>query len=404
MVKRAIALAGGGPAVGLSIGALKRLEEEPDITFDVVSTACIGAWLAVTYYQAPKGQGLAATQKFFRQVFQPEDTYSRFPVAPVFAPNFPKMVENTIAFVLDPANYHNLVVPHKIQEATTDLMNFMSNPLRWNVADFNTTMLNSVFAANPITRFFTSLTYLSRNKGLSQVFYPDSPVLAKIDFDALYEPDKPCIYHNAYNLTRQELQLFCNKPEQNLPKITPRSLCACSALPYIEDTVEIDGETYCEGATVDTVNFEDLLINHPDLEEVWVSRILDRKQVRKPENLYDALNNLVMLFAATTSEDDVKMFRLHLERTKRDVKVVEIPVAHHINYDWTLQNLDRSIRDGYDATSKTLLKYRAGEPTAAPLSATVTDGEMQHDPDGSGGAGASVTPMRRGRRGPKRAA
>ena len=406
MVKRAIALAGGGPAVGLSIGALKRLEEEPDITFDVVSTACIGAWLAVTYYQAPKGKRLAATETFFRQVFQPEDTYSRFPVAPVFAPNFPKMIENTVAFVLDPANYYNLVVPHKIQESAFDLLDFMRNPMRWNVADFNATMLNSVLAANPVSRYLTSMIYLSRNKGLSQVFYPNSPVLSRIDFNALADPDTPCIYHNAYNLTRQELQLFCNKPEKRLPPITGRSLCACSALPYIEDTVEIDGDIYCEGATVETVNFEHLVKNHPDLEEVWVSRILDRKQIRKPENLYDALNNLVMLFAATTSEDDVKMFRLHLEREHRDIKVVEIPVAHHINYDWTLQNLDNAIRDGYEATSRTVARYRAGESTAAPLNAVVSeDGPPFGPADPAGaGAGAAVTPIRRNRRGRKHAA
>ena len=30
--------------------------------------------------------------------------------------------------------------------------------------------------------------------------------------------------------------------------ITSGSLCACSALPYIEQTVEIEGDIYCEGA------------------------------------------------------------------------------------------------------------------------------------------------------------
>ena len=38
--------------------------------------------------------------------------------------------------------------------------------------------------------------------------------------------------------------------------------------------MKIDGTTYVEGATVDTVGFWDLLQNHPDLDEVWVCRIL----------------------------------------------------------------------------------------------------------------------------------
>ncbi len=54
----------------------------------------------------------------------------------------------------------------------------------------------------------------------------------------------------------------------------PPALCACSALPPLsEGTVEIDGVTYCEGALVDTVNFESLLEEHPDLDEIWVGWI-----------------------------------------------------------------------------------------------------------------------------------
>jgi predicted acylesterase/phospholipase RssA len=76
-------------------------------------------------------------------------------------------------------------------------------------------------------------------------------------------------------------------------------------LPYILSPVVINGTTYVEGATIDTVGFKDLLKNHPDLDEIWVCRILDTHQIRPHHNLVEALNNLVMLFASTTSEDDV---------------------------------------------------------------------------------------------------
>ena len=82
--------------------------------------------------------------------------------------------------------------------------------------------------------------------------------------------------------------------------------------------------------------------------------------MRKPENLYDALNNLVMLFAATTSEDDVKLFKYHAARTHPDLKVVEIPVAFNVNYDWTYSNLERSMLEGYDAADTVLDAYRQG--------------------------------------------
>jgi hypothetical protein len=55
-----------------------------------------------------------------------------------------------------------------------------------------------------------------------------------------------------------------------------------------------------------------LLQDHPDLDEIWVSRIVDAQQVRKPQNLHDSLANLCQLFAATVGEDDVRLFEHHM--------------------------------------------------------------------------------------------
>lgn len=364
-IKRAICLAGGGPAVGLSIGALERFHQEPDIRFDVWSLACIGAWLGIVWNAAETGQELEATNTFFRHHFRPDDVYDRFPIASGFAPDFEAMTENTLNFMLDSGSYKNLLVPEAIKEASEDLLAFSRDPGRWNKADFNSMVLNDILAVNPVSRFMTSLIYKSRTNGLSRIYYPDSAFLNQINFDNLYQPGRPVLYHNAYNLTDQRLELFSNR-DAKYQRISGETLCACSALPYIEEPVTMNGKVYCEGATVDTVNFEHLLSNHPDLDEVWVSRILDRKQIRRPENLYDALNNLVMLFAATTSEDDVKLFKYHLMESGSKLKVVEIPVNHHINYDWSWSNLDRSIADGRKAADQVLKAYRAGAPAAKP--------------------------------------
>ena len=359
-IKRAICLAGGGPAVGLSLGALERLHREKDIHFDVWSLACIGAWLGIVWNQAEPGKEFETSDSFFRGIFRPDDVYERFPIAAAFAPDFEAATENALNFVLDSDNYRNLVVPEAIKTASEDMLGFMTDPGRWSQANFNTMLLNDVLAVNPVSRFMTSLMYKSNTKGLARVFYPDSAFLQQIDFQALYQPGRPVLYHNSYNLTDQRLELFSNK-DSKYQKISAETLCACSALPYIEEPVTMNGKVYCEGATIDTVNFEDLLANHPDLDEVWVSRILDRKQIRQPHNLYDALNNLVMLFAATTSEDDVKLFKYHLKDIGSKVKVVEIPVAHHINYDWSWSNLERSTRDGYAAAAATIKDYRGGK-------------------------------------------
>lgn len=365
--KRAIALAGGGPAVGLSIGSLKRLYEEPDLRFDVWTLSCIGAWLGIVWNQAEPGQEVDTSINFFRGIFRPDDVYDRFPIAAAFAPDWVECARNTMDFILDPRSYRNLVVPDAILAATEELVRFATDPRQWSNSNFNTLILNQILAVNPWSRFMTSLMYKSKTKGLSRIYYPDSALLAEIKFENLYKPGKPVLYHNAYNLTDDRLELFSNA-NSKYQRISGHTLCACSALPYVEEPVVMDGRTYCEGATVDTVNFEDLLKNHPDLDEVWVSRILDIKQVRKPDNLYDALNNLVMLFAATTSEDDVKLFKYHAAKTHPDLKVIEIPVDFNVNYDWTYSNLDRSIVEGYDAADAVVAAYRQGR-TLSPVEA-----------------------------------
>ena len=187
--------------------------------------------------------------------------------------------------------------------------------------DFNGWILNQVMAPNPFVRYLTSMMYLSDVNGLSKINYPNSEFMKGINFEELKKEGKPHIFHNAWNFDEQKLALFSNRRMNNKGQYTrflstPRSLCACSALPFVEGTVEIDGVTYCEGALVDTVNFESLLEEHPDLDEIWVSRIVDSKQIRKPENLHDALANLCQLFAATVGEDDVKLFKYHVRLKK----------------------------------------------------------------------------------------
>lgn len=359
-MKRAITLAGGGPAVGLSLGSLKRLEEA-GIKFDVWALACIGAWLGIVYNQAEPGKEVDTSVDFFRQIFRDDRTYSRFPIASVFAPDFFSETRKMVDFIVDPRNYENLILPDKIAEAAEYTMSLLTNPKRWNQAEINSWLLNQVLAVNPFSRYLTSMMYLSKNNGMARIFYPESPILREIDFDKLYQENKPFIYHNSYNLTKKRLELFANKPMKGYSKISAHTLCACSALPYIEEPVQLGSDIYCEGATIDTVNFEDMLRDHPDLDEVWVSRILDHDQVRAPDTLYDALNNLVMLFASTTSEDDVKLFKYHAAEVGWKGKIIEIPVAQNINYDWTYSNLDRSMKDGYEATDLVLKKYLADQ-------------------------------------------
>ena len=131
-IKRAIALAGGGPAVGLSIGALRALKRAR-IEFDVWSCSCVGSWLGVVYNQADPGKEVETATQFFKDIFRPDEEYARFPIASVFAPDFHGMVDNSVDFVLNPKNYANLLVPEAIKRASDDLLRFATDPRQWTI-------------------------------------------------------------------------------------------------------------------------------------------------------------------------------------------------------------------------------------------------------------------------------
>jgi predicted acylesterase/phospholipase RssA len=387
--KRAICLAGGGPAAGLHIGVLEGLRNH-GIRFNnpdsVWALSCIGAWVGVIYNQA-QGDKLEETKRFFRDVFREDKSFESFPVNKIFSTDWFGNAEAMSDFLLEPRNYRNAILPREIMKSffyTVSAMRRMgaarfrrrgdvwhSEFAEFNEGDFNRWTLNHALAVNPMVRFLTAMLYKSHISGLSKLHYPESKFIKDIDFGRLNvkeyggrsEPsDVPYILYNAWNLTRKRLQLFTNKPPPvstyAYKRVSSGSLCACSALPYIEQTVTIEGDTYCEGALRDTVNFEQLLEDHDKaeapLKEIWINRIVDAQQIRKPQNLHDALANLCEMFGATVGEDDVKLFKCHVREAKHgttkskrfDGIIVEVKVDSKINFKWNHHNLEEGIKRG----------------------------------------------------------
>lgn len=425
MPKRAIALAGGGPAAALHIGALEYLREQGiafDKRDDVWALSCIGAWVGIVYNQCDKGAEVEQTKRFFRDnVYRDDISYSRFPINAVFGPDLVALTRASAEFLADIESYRNIVLPGKMFDFVRDALAFSVNPKRWNQGDVSKLALE-FSAAHPVTRFLTSMMYLSNVNGLSKMYYKNSTFLNAIDFERIKGEDKPFIFHNAFNLATKQIELFANRmpdtPALKSDGITPTigktgvrvrevldrvrerkshieiaqelklslddvknaleyasqnrkyqpidasTLCACSALPYIEETVRFEsGAEYCEGALVDTVNFKDLIDDHDDIEEIWVSKIVDFKHINAPKNVYDALGNLCMLFAATVGDDDIRLFKYHAlldqEKPWRG-EVIEIDFGGHTNFDWTHKNFDEGVLAGRAAAKEALRKHRLG--------------------------------------------
>lgn len=363
-LKRAITLAGGGPAAGLHIGALTALQEH-SIDFQVWALSCIGAWVGIVYNKWQTGDKARQTGDFFRDnIFRDDNSYSGFPINTVFGPDLGANSGAIVKFLTDWSSYYRAMLPpEKIADAFRESLSFWADLKNWDprtwdkTGGFNHWMLDQVLAVNPYSRFLTSLMYLAPVNGLSKIYYADSSFLKTIEIENLYKKKDLFIYHNAWNLDKKELQLFSNIKGDKYKDITTESLCACSALPYIEETITIDGNVYCEGALIDTVNFSRLLEDHRDLDEIWVSRIVDVSQAQAPRNMTEALGNLCMLFAGSLGDDDVKLFKYHAKDEGWKGTIYELNVASDVNFDWSYSNLEKGINRGRAAVGELLNFY-----------------------------------------------
>jgi predicted acylesterase/phospholipase RssA len=367
--KRAIALAGGGPAAGLHIGALAALEDA-GIAFDVFSLSCIGAWVGIVFNTRKPPDRARQTFDFFATYcFRDDRSYEWFPANRGFATDIIALVDAWMKFPLSrQRDWSSLVVPEDIYESWRHSWELFAKPGGPSYQEFNYWFLNDVLAVHPVTRYLTALAYKSEINGLSRIYYKDNKILNEVFQDrALYQPGMPDVYHNAWRMPKGSepgrMQIFHNKRKTSKDgkdrylEISHKSLCACSALPFIEESVQIGKYDYSEGALVDTVNFANLLRDHDDLDEVWVNRIVDESQVRSARSLQGALANLPMQFAAEVGENDVKLFRQHLlNQTYMRPRVVEIPIRPDtkVNFDWSHANLEQGFDEGYAAVGSVL--------------------------------------------------
>jgi predicted acylesterase/phospholipase RssA len=410
---RALALSGGGPAVGTIVGFLQALDQrqkgtsspagEPSpLHFDVWSMSCVGAWAGSLYWLSPdRTKRYQFAHDVVRGFFRPDDVYDLFPTPTAFLPDVPEMIESSFKFLADPRSYANLVVPAEIHKGYRLLLDTYLAPSKWNPGDFANLMLNGIMAPNPFFRLMMGLMYKTDMPGLSKLWfgstgsagksgttaqsafteyrYPDGRVV-KLDLEALEAPDVPVLYHNAYDIDihTDKTELFSNRGHEYRPnaidqdkdrtpykKITFQSLCACSGLPYILSPVEIDGTWYVEGATVDTISFSEVLDNHPELDEIWVSNILSRSQLRRHQNVLHALQNLIMMFACTAAEDKLKLFKYDLRKANEDrhargatqIKLHQLPVGAFATFDWTESNFDNSVASATKSAGDYLDRY-----------------------------------------------
>lgn len=324
MKKKALLLGAGGPLGGLEAGALIALDEM-GVEFDIISGACIGSVIALTYTSPANGMtGREALEMWCN------------------ASGLSDYIYDSIC----PYNY-------KVFQKNGLFMNPVSNA--WLEA---MTTFNPFFSINPrneYQRFFSDmyLYMLTAMTPGSLAPYQTSisriaPFLENfIDFDNIRNVEKD-VYINALNVTDKRIEIF-DKTE-----ITMQHLIAGSSLFYICPQQNINGKWYGEGSYLDSLNYKGLMESRKedDIETLVVMNILNKKSlIRTPESLYDAYNLSIMLPFITIAEDDTRLYEAKHKGEKNLLKLGFTIPEEHAPYvmDWSASNF-KKLRDiGYKA-------------------------------------------------------
>lgn len=322
MKKTALLLGAGGPLGGLEAGALIALDEK-GVKFDIISGACIGSVLALTYSSPAKGMsGREALEMWCNTTGLSDEIYYSF----------------------CPANY-------KVFQKNSGVFNSVSDSFLELMTKFN-----PFYASNPknnIERLYSDL-YLYWLSMCTPIAPSDNqnsisriaPFLKNfIDFKKLKNIENE-VYINAMNITDKKIEVF-DKTE-----ITEDHVIAGSSLLFLCPQTEINGKLYAEGSYRDSLNYQSLINQYSDIENIIVMNILNSQDlIRQPRDLYDAYNLSVMLPFITIAEDDTLLFKAAHENNQNIHKVIfDIP-DNHTQYamDWSVSNF-KTLRDiGYQA-------------------------------------------------------
>ncbi|MEO0914259.1 MAG: hypothetical protein AAFY59_14940, partial [Pseudomonadota bacterium] len=124
-------------------------------------------------------------------------------------PDIQRNMMALMKYPFEPSSYTNLVAPIAIQQAGEALRTYMSDPKYWN-PHAGAQLFTAMAAAHPATRFLTSWIWKSEVKGMTGGAHKGPGLSSGLDVEALFAPDKPFFYHNAYNMTDDRIELFAN--------------------------------------------------------------------------------------------------------------------------------------------------------------------------------------------------
>lgn len=322
--RTALVLGGGAPNMALMAGALAALHDR-GVVFDVVSCSGAGG-LAGLLWLAPKNQNPAEALRSVKTMSVTDGIYQHFPV-----------------------NYKVFQKPGMLADLWRRAM--AANPLfALSAQDYERSPAYAL-AIDSMLLWAATLSPSGLHADSWGLCQPTPFIEQIIDFERLKDIE-PYFYLNAYNASKEIIDDFSKE------EITPEHFHAALAFPFIYGPYRLNGDLYYEGATIDCLNFKDLVEKHTGLETIVIFDVLGSDAlIRAPRNLYDSWVLSMIIPLVKTAEDNFDLFALkhnkgwrRAEGAKADLLKIEfdIPEEHLAEVlDWTASNAVRLFDIGY---------------------------------------------------------
>jgi NTE family protein len=367
----ALVLGGGAPNLTLMAGAVAALSES-GVKFDIVSASGAGMLIGLLY-AAPKGGDASQALRQTVNMGVHDAIYDRFPVNYKVFHKPGAMAETYTRFWQQMVQRRGELEQQsrRWMESATEafLPGAALAPYRAMWKQFIGGMLPPLEAGDDTQRFVSDMTALmlaaccpSDLTPASQGMCQPAPFIDQVvDFSKLKDyPGE--FYLNAYCIEDRKMALF-RKHE-----IDRDHFQAALAFPFIYAPFKLNGKTYLEGATQDTLNFKGLYEyrkdkDHPPIETIVVCDVLGMQElIGEPRNLYDAWIKSIIAPLVAVAEDDLKLFeKVHKggipeQFGQPEPKLLKIDFSNHMPkdhwpnvLDWSYSNLTTLYKVGYAA-------------------------------------------------------
>lgn len=351
---------GGGPYYGYEVGVIDAMDEL-GIVPDALLPGCVGNFVGLFYLMAlvEGGAPTAYIDQFSKVGLMREKDYRKAPIPPLFPMRVAAWMRGFASYYMSPQAYQDLFAPELFPDVVKSGMDYLLNPTERNLGIFTRNF--SVW--HPLMRFGLGGYYFAPIGPFGELYDPKNPegwIAPAIQWGSVYNDKAPIYIMSLLEVGQPTVVQATNCV--NHPMFAPldgRRLASGSNLPWLIAETNINGTWYRESAVRDVATLTPAALDSlPSLDVMICVQIMDSNDTGTLTLNNGNHNNYALQVTemiATIGDDDIEQAKTHLVQQGRDVEWIVIEAQSDAEPFWTVENMERCRREGYEMAMEQFL-------------------------------------------------